>query len=226
MNLTKSSKAETLFSLEQEIAKAARAHQFEMKSTRLVTSGDLRSVSSERSSAIELNLLSVRDAFLACTTQEIDPWNDREFFKLCMSALHVSFPKEAIDNFVSGDLVEGYDLNRMQIFRNLQFMEYSNYSLLEIVTMEWPRLFERSNAITDRMITYCDEKLWMRNRTINFDIPTHYMRELQTDERQMYQISFRHLSPLYSGPERPFGILGTCQCRPIASSGLGNISFV
>ena len=31
----------------------------------------------------------------------------------------------------------------------------------------------------------------------------------------MLEVEFKALSPLFAGPNRPFGIVGTCQVRPL-----------
>lgn len=221
-----SSKIESLLLLlENDLIKAARPH-IEIKRTKESRIENLRSMSANHFSAVENNLISVLDAFNICSVEDVNPWDDREFFRISMRALKISAPPDSLDHVKSGDLVEGYNLERLQIFRNLQFMEYSNYSLLEILSIEWPLLFERAQAITDKMITFCDETLWSKNKTIAFNVPTHYMRELQTIERQLYEIGFKTISPLFSGPNRPFGILGTCSCRLLQSEKNDNLAFI
>lgn len=225
-NRIENSKINNLFLIEGDIARAAEPFGVTIKRTKIPVHNSLGFTSPDRFRDIEANMLSVLDAFKICASEELDPWNDEDFFRVCMQSLYLSYPKDCLDHFTSADLVEGYNFDRLQIFRNLQFMEYSNYSLLEILSVEWPKLFERSAAITDEMIKYCDETLWAENRTIAFNIPAHYMRELQTSERQMYEIRFKHLSPLFSGPNKPFGILGTCKCRLIPTDPSSNLSFI
>jgi len=220
------SKVENLFLIENELTKTAASHGLKTKRTRPDLRNYLATLSPSHFAAVQTNLTSVWQALTACTIEEIDPWDDREFFKLSMRALHLCYPKDILDHFRSGDLVEGYDMNRLQIFRNMQFMEYSNYSLMEILSIEWPRLFERAASITTEMITYCDETLWTQNKTIAFNVPLHYMRELQTEQRQFYQIRFRHLAPLFLGPNKPFGILGTCECRLLDVQDQDKLAFI
>lgn len=226
LNQVEKSKVETLFQIENDLVRAAAPHGLEMKRTKLQFRNLLSTISPDRLHAVESNMVSVLDVLTVCTNEEIDPWNDHEFFRLSMRSLQLSSPKDCLDNVKSGDLIEGYDLNRMQVFRNLQFMEYSNYSLIEILAFEWPMLFERSQAITEKMITFCDETLWSKNQTIPFNVPTHYMRELQTEHRQLYEIRFKNISPLFSGPDKPFGILGTCDCKLLKADPNDNLAFI
>lgn len=226
LNSVSASRVESLLVLENDLVRAARPHGLEMKRTPDFRKRDLVSLSLNQFGAIEENMTSLLDVLTVCSLEQINPWNDGEFFRLSMRSLRLSYPPNCTDTFVSGDLVEVYDMNRLQVFRNMQFMEYSNYSLIEILSIEWPKLFDRAAAITEKMIQYCDDALWLKNQTIPFDVPAHYMRELQTDQRQTYEIRFRYISPVFSGPNKPFGILGTCACRLISPSVNDNISFI
>lgn len=220
------SKVETLLILENDLEKAGARHGLQMKRTKPHHLEALMKLTPNKYLVIENHMVSLLDVFAICTKEGVDPWDDREFFRLCMRALHLSYPTDCLDHIQSGELLEGYNLDRLQIFRNLRFMEYSNYSLLEILSIEWPLLFERAQIITDKMITFCDETLWSKNRTIPFNVPVHYMRELQTVERQLYEIRFKTISPLFSGPNSPFGLLGICHCRLLDSEKSQNLAFI
>lgn len=226
LNLIESSKIETLFSLESDLIKAARPFELELKKTKKSRLESLRSITPVRYSEVENNLACLLDAFRICALESIDPWNDREFFKICMKFLGLTAPSDCLDQLQSGDLIEGYSLERLQVFRNLQFMEYTSHSLVDIMTIEWPELFDRSKVIEDQMIAYCNETLWTNNKTIPFNIPAHFMRELRTDERRLYEIRFKTLSPLFSGPDRPFGFMGICTCIPQKSENSENVEFI
>ncbi len=166
-------------------------------------------------SRIEENLTALRSVWLICETEQIDPWDDREFLSLSMRALNLNFAKNFLDQNTSEDLVEGYDSERFQIFRNMRFMETSAYSLLEIQSYPWPDLFSRDSKIADRLISYCDEVLWENNSTIALDISEHVICEIKTEDKNSVRINFRHLAPIYNGPNRPYGILISCKAEVV-----------
>ncbi len=178
--------------------------------------------------AIHSNIATLVNNLLHCQKQDIDPWDDREFFKLSMHSLGLSYPSDFLDKIGPGELIEGYDMNRFQIFRNMRFMEMINYSLVEVLTYEWPYLYDRASAITDKMIGYCDEILWVCNKTIPFDIPTHQIRESRSRQQQYFEISFSQLAPLFSGPNMPAGILGSFRAKALElqAHGYANLSFI
>ncbi len=163
-----------------------------------------------------------------CIEKSIDPWDDFKFFKISMEGLGAHYASDVECTFTEGTLIEAYDLDRIQVFRNLRFMEMSNYSLLELLSFEWPEMYERSSVITGEMMRYCDEHLWANNRTIRFPIRDHYIREARSSVHQVFKISFQHLSPLYSGPNKPFGFIGSFHCVdvPLADEFTNKIDFL
>jgi hypothetical protein len=187
----------------------------------------LKQTSPDHLTLVEKHLISAYDVFRICAAEKIDPWNDREFFVLSMRSLGLTYPSDFLSKISDDDVIEAYDMNRFQVFRNMRFMEKTGYSLLEIMTYEWPLLFDRSTAITNQMINYCDEILWTANKTIAFNIPSHYLRELRSPDEQLFEINFRYLSPLFSGPDKPYGLVGTCKVQVLESTQQkDNLAFV
>lgn len=178
-------------------------------------------------SSISANLNLLKSSFQNCISENIDPWDDTEFFRLSMRTFGVIYPSDFVSTLDPDTLIEGYDANRFQIFRNMRFMETSSYSLLEIQSYEWPMLFDRSSRITDSIIEYSDEVLWINNRTISLDIPEHYIKEVRTERPQILQVKFKHMCPLYSGPGKPYGALVTCKARVVDTIAAdSNLAFV
>ena len=176
---------------------------------------------------IESKLIAFLRALDMTETEGIDPFDDKKFLQLSMRQIGVSFPLDLLEKMTTEDLIEGYDGDRMQVFRNLRFMETSSYSLLEILSHDWPTLFNRSSAITDHLISYSDEILWANNRTIDLAVPTHYIQERRALDPQVLEIEFRHLAPLYTGPGRPFGFIATCRARVVETKAMrSELSFI
>lgn len=153
--------------------------------------------------------------FGICMDTGLDVWNDKEFFKLSMRALKLSFPSDVMDKMGSEDIIEAYDMQRRQVFRNMRFMESSSYSLTEIFAYEWPELFERSMLITRQLIEASERVVWDENRTIPSLVPKHLIRELRSQSPQACEVEHKYFAPLFSGPGRPGGILSICSGRPV-----------
>ncbi|MGZ3722406.1 MAG: hypothetical protein ACXVA9_05720 [Bdellovibrionales bacterium] len=218
---------EGLFELEHKLIALAADFKLNLHRSPPVIRTHLANLSAPALADVFAGMNTLIQNFQTCMEEDIDPWDDVEFFKLSMRSQGLSYPGDFLDNVARGDLIEGYDMKRLQVFRNMRFMELSSYSLMEILSYEWPLLFDRANAITTEMISYCDEILWTANRTIPFDIPLHFIRELRSEERQLLEVRFKYLSPVFSGPNQPFGLLGTCSVKQVnAEAHRDNLDFV
>jgi len=216
-----------LILLEKQLIDIAARFNLTMKSAPAKTYLHLESSPESLFNYVIDSAQKILGVFRVCLSEDIDPWDDGEFFRLSMKGMGITFPSDFLDHITSGDVIEGYDFDRKQVFRNMAFMQNSGYSLIEMLANEWPALFDRSKMVTDQMIAYCDDILWKANKTIPFNIPVHYVRERESSERLLWEISFRYLSPLFSGPDKPFGILGTFRLKPVElNSPIERISFI
>ncbi len=216
-----------LFALENQLLRVGEKLGAKLRSSPATLRTHLTHASPDLVTKIEQNMTAVIDVLNHCLQNNIDPWDDREFFRLHMRSLAISFPDDFLDHVGEDELVEGYDLSRYQIFRNMRFMELTGYSLMQVLSFEWTELFDRATAITEQMIGYCDELLWVANKTIKFDISTHFIRELKSPDKQVLEIQFRRLAPLFAGPNNPCGIVGSCHARPVyAEKGPDNLAFI
>lgn len=113
------------------------------------------------------------------------------------------------DNFTkieSGDIVEVYNLDFIQIYRNFEFMRHSSYSLLDVAGNEFYRLYERSTLVNDQIFSAArqvsaDPKTPIDARAI---VPTHPLRERFSPKRREFFLTFKHIVPVYaaSGPRQ------------------------
>jgi hypothetical protein len=218
---------ERLFLVEQQLVKAAQPFGLRLRHSPTSIQHRLEELTPEFGTAIEGNMKRLIADFATCQTKFLDPWNDSEFFRLSMRSLGVTYPADFLSHVSEGDLVEGYDMSRFQVFRNMRFMETTGYSLMEILSYEWPALFDRPAQITNTIISYCDEILWASNRTIELNVPLHLIREVRSHDPQVCEVNFKYLAPLFAGPNRPYGMLGTCRARVLEKSRVqDNVKFV
>lgn len=210
---TKRTLIRSLLQLEDLVLKRMAALGITTRRSRQNIANHLESLPTTTLDLIEVKFLDFLRALDSADELEIDPFDDKRFLQLSMKSIGVSFPSDLIEKLTTEDIVEGYDGNRMQVFRNMRFMETSSYSMLEILSHEWPALFSRSSAITNKLISYSDEILWANNRTIDLAVPRHIIQERKAEDPQMLEVEFRHLAPLYTGPNQPFGFLATCRAR-------------
>lgn len=201
-----------LMALEEQLADRGKDFCFRVNRTPMRLIDHLHtSVPIGRLEGIAGSLRNMIYALGVCEEKDINPWDEREFFHISMQAMGISYPLDMLKKVEKEDLIEAYDADRLQIFRNLRFMETSAYSLIEVSSQSWPELFKRSSAITEAMISWSDEKLWERNSVVPFTIPEHYIKEYMASSPQVIHIQFKYMAPLFQGPNRPYGF--ACSCR-------------
>lgn len=204
-----------LFELESMISirMAALKCPFRMAPPQIHDRFDQLTVSSLES--IGVNLKRFLDTLVMAEENGVDAWNDHEFLAISMSYAGLTFPRDFYSHTRADHVVEAYDMNRHQIYRNLHFMEVSNYSLLEVLAYDWPTLFHRDLAVTNLIIQQAEQDMWSENRTIPSKIPVHYIRELLSKEPQICEVQQQYFAPLYSGPNKPGGILVASSAKPM-----------
>lgn len=217
-----------LLSLEDQLANCGRTFDFRVTRTpeRLIQHLHT-AVPVKRLEAIAGVLRNMIHAIGICEEKDINPWDEREFFHISMQAMGISYPMDMLKKVEKEDLIEAYDSERLQIFRNLRFMETSAYSLIEVSSQSWPELFKRSSAITEAMISWSDEKLWERNAVVPFTIPEHYIKEYMASSPQVIHIKFKYIAPLFLGPNRPYGFACSCRAQIVDSDSRdSNLDFI
>lgn len=177
---------------------------------------------------LEHALTNLQHIFKVCSSEQVDVWNDKEFFKISMREMGISYPPDFPDKTKEGYIIEAYDLERRQIFRNMLFMQASSYSLLEVLSFEWPLLYDRASSITDLIISHTEEIIWNANSTVPAKIPPHFIRELRSTTPQVCEVHFECFAPLFSGPNQPSGFVAACSGRVISDIDIGkdNLTFV
>lgn len=215
LKFDRSRSADRLFALERSLIDIATKFDLALKPSKSTIYQRLIELPQYSLARIEFNMWALQSVLIRCQTEQVDPWDDKEFLVLSMRALGLSFPRDFMDKMHTEDLVEGYDQEGFQIFRNLRFMETSSYSLLEIQSYEWTDLFQRSQAITDKLMSYANDLLWENNCTVTLDIPEHFICEIKTATTQTCSVLFKKAAPIFYGPNRRFGLLVSCQARVV-----------
>lgn len=70
-----------------------------------------------------------------------------------LKMLDFIFPSDLFDHITSDHLVEVYDFNNIQIFRNLRFFDVTSYSLEELLCRPWVEIFSRKDTSQISKIT-------------------------------------------------------------------------
>lgn len=105
----------------------------------------------------------------------------------------------------SDDVVEIYDTQNVQIFRNLQFFKYCSYTLEDLYSRSWPELFIRENqAHTEAALALITALIETKSReTIVPDLETQIVYETDSRSNVRVEIDFSAISILYDRSEQP-----------------------
>lgn len=186
----------------------------------------LETMTDSELSAIYENLANYANILELASEKGIDPRDDAALLSLAMRKMKLKFPSDFLDILRPDEVVEAYDMNRRQIFRNLHFMEMTNYSLLEVLSYDWPMLFHRDSKITEIIIRQAEQDMWAGNYVVRADVPVHYLRELLCEKPQICEAQQLYFAPLFAGPNRPGGILSICAGRRLGPVDRENLSFI
>jgi hypothetical protein len=124
-----------------------------------------------------------------------------------VSGLGLNGPKSFFELLGSEDIVEVYNSDGVQIFRNFVFYEHCSYTLLEIISYPWYELLERHEAVTREIGEHIGRVLGECNDVIPSTVRAHTMREIFSEEKRMFISQFDRFAPLFAGPGQKAGFI-------------------
>lgn len=104
---------------------------------------------------------------------------------------------DVLDRIEDDDILEVYDMNGDQIFRNLNYFDVVSFSVEDLVSMNWKRDFKRSAKVTIQLV-----ELVFRFATGYFTrtmdcakVPVHIVEETIA-RRHKIELHLKYISPL------------------------------
>jgi hypothetical protein len=141
---------------------------------------------------------------------ELDIWDDKLFAETFLEQIGIRYPSKFMRLMETTDILEMYDLNNIQIFRNMNFMKICGYSLCDIAVHEWPVLFERSQVITKEIEEQIGRAVTLKT-IVKLDVPQHYMKERFSTTRQLVRVNLRYASPIFDYSDQLAGFAVCCK---------------
>ena len=113
-----------------------------------------------------------------------------------------------------GDIVEIYNSDFVQIYRNLPFFEVCSYSLDELLSRPFFELFRRDEPVTAAIVGVAQKMLAGEMDGIYaWPIGVHTIEETESPLRLRSVIEQKFVSPLYDATGRPVALLNTIRCH-------------
>jgi hypothetical protein len=106
-----------------------------------------------------------------------------------LSALGLVPPSDMFRRFKSNDIIEIYDLQGIQIWRNFNFLRICSYTLEEMHSLEWHNRYTREEAKSAECLSHLENLLSGKTSDVFFcDISEHVLEETNSTERYVLQV--------------------------------------
>jgi PAS domain-containing protein len=135
---------------------------------------------------------------------------------------------EVFDVISDEDIIEIYNADGIQIYRNLNFYEISSYSLGELVAFEWSELYQREDQVSVEIMKLAGDILKGKySKTFQSPIPRHKLIEKFSEECHVLDMIQRHYSPLYplEGGRQVVGVIATSQVHVLEKTNSKRSTF-
>lgn len=131
-------------------------------------------------------------------------------FKICIG-------KDVPTSISKGDIVEIYDLEAIQVYRNLNFFRTTNYNLMDIAAHTWMELWDRSSMVQEKIVAGVGRALNAKDdKPIPFDVPVHLLKERAFGMTQALAIHLKYISQVRTEAGDLFGFLTIMEAHPVA----------
>lgn len=124
--------------------------------------------------------------------------DSKRFTWRALVKLGLSPNSDLLERLEDGDIVEIYDSQQVQLFRNLEFFDFCSYTLEELFCLEWWRLFKRDEAISNTILRLVNE-IYQRKHPngVSDPFPPHLVVESLSRDKFNVDFYMKQISPLY-----------------------------
>ncbi|RZA09028.1 MAG: hypothetical protein EOP11_02985 [Proteobacteria bacterium] len=99
-------------------------------------------------------------------------------------------------HFQKDSVIEVFNLEGRQIWRNFHFFRYSSYTLEEMHCLEWPVLYDRGDAVTAQVHEYLERLIGGGPELVLPTLPEYVLLEKCSRDRMMIKVRHYLLSAL------------------------------
>lgn len=175
------------------------------------------------------NFTFYADLIFSAEKNGVDLKDEEALVRFALPRLGLTASQGTMDKIKDGNVIEIYNAQNIQIFRNITFMEFCSYSLLDLITFEFYELYERSTHITAKLLDAGREVLGTAIDFLDFaekNVPQHTLREKFSDARDQYLVTMKYLCPLYSGPNKRSALLVVQQGERLPKYDQAALAFI
>lgn len=152
--------------------------------------------------------------------------DNKKLTNMVLKKIGMVGPKNFCETLESEDIVEIYNTDGVQIFRSFSFYDYCSYNLLDLISYPWYELLERHTSITESIADHIKIVLASDcNNAITSNVPLHSIRELFSEEQNVFTSRFNFFAPLFVGAGSKTGFICSGRLQNISHSP-GSIKFL
>jgi hypothetical protein len=120
---------------------------------------------------------------------------ERSLVRRSLSHFGLSHTTGSEETVESGYLIEVYNNQNVQLYRNLEFFRHSGYSLMDVVTTEWFKLYQRPQRVTEDLLESA-KQVFIHNQPVFPKVPIHILREVYSKSRRAFLMDVKSIFPL------------------------------
>lgn len=140
-----------------------------------------------------------------CMEQLIEGQSLRDSKKFTWRALvklGLSPQSDLLDRIGEGDIVEIYNEEQVQLFRNLEFFDICSYTLEELFCIQWWRLFQRDEAVSSEILKLVND-LYSKKypNGVAGPLPQHTVLECLSRDKFKIDFFMKYIGPLYKNKQ-------------------------
>ena len=121
--------------------------------------------------------------------------NTKEMVEFTSNQLKLTAPSDFLKTVTTNDIVEVFDYEGTQLYRNMKFFEISDYTIDDFFGARWDQLYDRAESVTQKLIERVEYATSIK-KCIPFDIDEHYMRESATKNQKIVKVHLKYIAPL------------------------------
>lgn len=158
--------------------------------------------------------------------------SDKDIERLHLQRAVNEFKLKVVDQNVfsaieDGDVVEIYDAEGKQIYRNLMFCKLSSYSLLDVAVNTWQELYERPVSSLEGIYGRVVEQLTTKVMTTPYNIEKHILKErfIYSRRQKIFMMDMKYISPLENEEGARVAVISVARVEVLSDTGL-EIDFI
>lgn len=181
--------------------------------------------------AHQQQILSNISTYLQILSQDIEPMIEpgverspriREIARL-KCALNQFGLRAASDNVFDvislDDVIELYNIQGVQLYRNMKFFKVCSYNLLDLSVHSWEKLYDKPSSVVDATLKVIERLFASEGQVVPYSIDTYLQKEKSDFVKSLktLEVTPRYIVPLYDiQTGQPGGAFSTYSAEIIA----------